>query len=418
MKISKTIVPVLIVCLPFIVGCASGGPRKPTLFVDKPNNIPADISSQFDSRYEFFITGKEMKAFHKLQTDEERQAFQDKFWLERDPDPVTPENEEKERIDRLIDNIANEPFLSEPGVFGLSFRDNGGFRGDMAHVYLLHGQPDAMDTIEGGLFVPLMLWIYVDQQNGGVLYAFLFYQKSDLGAFSLFSQDVYKLDSCGAINEIKKFKSVNSGGVDQFCPPDVEKVFQEIQNVNGKGGILGGDIFSWALFNFSQDGSITQGKALGVPKPASEIAKQSNARVIGEATGLTGIAGTDYVLSSCEVCNSLIPGEIQLDKEFILSVRRGDVDWQIVNDKAEFELKVRVIFESIGNQAPPLVFETKVISSSLKNLIFSDPAGQITFQLLTSDEVAQIPDGNYRLSIYVKNMMTKKYNAWNKEFTK
>src|SRR3989344_4144473 len=160
------------------VGCASFGNKKPRVFVDKHNNVPADIPSQFLDRYERFVTGKERKEFKKFKTDRERQVFIDKFWFERDPDPETAENEEKQRIDELIDNIANEIFLNaSDGVFGLSFRMNGGFRGDMAHVYLLHGEPDAMDTIEGQSFVDLMLWVYTDQQSGDILYAFLFYQR-------------------------------------------------------------------------------------------------------------------------------------------------------------------------------------------------------------------------------------------------
>lgn len=407
-----------IVLLLFSVSCASFGNKKPTVFVDKHNNVPADIPSQFLDRYERFVTGKERKEFKKFKTDQERQEFIDKFWFERDPDPATPENEEKQRIDQLIDNIANEIFLNTPGgVFGLSFHANGGFRGDMAHVYLLHGEPDAMDTIEGNLFVDLMLWIYVDQQSAGVLYAFLFYQKGSIGAYSLFSQDVYKLDPCGAINEIKKGpKEFNSGVGNQGCPVDVEQIFRDIQTASSRGGVLDGYIFAWALFNFSQDSSMMQGRALGAPKPASEIATESKSRVTGEATGLTGIAGTDYILASCEVCNSLIPAELQLGQKITLSVRRSDIDWRVAGERAEIELKVRVVFENIRSQIPPLVFEKKVPFTDKKDLIIFDPASRTVITLLTTDEVAQISAGTYRLNVYVKNVMTQKYNAWSQQF--
>lgn len=405
----------------FAVGCTSAGNKKPTVFADKPNNIPADTPSQFDSRYERFISDKEMKAFRKLQTDEERQAFQDKFWAERDFDPSTSENEYKQEIDEKIDDIANEFFLSTPGVFGLSFRSNGGFRGDMAHVYLLHGEPDAMDTIEGDLFVDLMLWVYVDQQNGGVLYAFLFYQKGSIGTYSLFSQDIYKLDSCGAINEVKKGPKEFIVGGNQGCPPNVEEIFQEIYNANGKGGILDGRIFAWAMFNFSQDGSNTQGRALSVPKSAPEIAKQSQARVTGEAPKLVGTAGIDYILASCEQCNSLIPAELQLGKEFTLLIRRGDVDWRITGNWAEVEYKVRLVLENTTTNVP-LVFEPLVSILAQKDLVVTYASVQDVVTLLTAKDVDKIPAGTYRVSVYVKNvtsgLMTKKYNAWSREFTK
>lgn len=412
-----------IVLLLFSISCASFGNKKPTVFVDKYNNVPADIPSQFCDRYERFITGKECKEFKKLETDEERQVFINKFWFERDPDPATPENEEKQRIDQLIDNIANEIFLNTPGgVFGLSFHANGGFRGDMAQVYLLHGEPDAMDTIEGNLFVDLMLWIYVDQQNGGVLYAFLFYQKGSIGAYSLFSQDVYKLDPCGAINEIKKGpKEFIVGGGNQGCPPDVEQIFRDIQTASGRGGVLDGYIFAWALFNFSQDGSMMQGRALGAPKPASEIAKESKSHVTGEATGLTGIAGIDYILSSCEVCNSLIPADIYLGKSFTISGPLKNFDWIVKGESAELSLKYRIILEN-KNGDKPIIWEDVVVMDLKKSFLDENPETTPVIQLLNPKQVASIPPGTYRVSVYVKNvtpgLMTKKYNAWSREFTK
>lgn len=347
----------------------------------------------------------------------------DKFWLDRDTDPTTPENEFKNEIDERIEDIANERLFSTPGTTGLLFHSNGGFRGDMANVYLLHGEPDAMDVIEGHSFVPLMLWIYVNPENGNILYAFLFYQKKGLGSFGLFSQYSHQMDQCGALYEVAANRMYNyTGGGMQACPEDLYQVYNDIYRSSGKGGIIDGYIFAWALFNFSQDGSNLQGEALSPPKQASEIAKQSNARVVGEAPKLVGTAGTDYILASCESCNSMIPGELQLGKEFALSVRRSDIDWRVVGEKAEVELKVRVVIESVGNKMPPLVFEKKAPFTDKKDLIISDPASRIFITLLTTGEVTQISAGTYRISVYVKNitssLMTQKYNAWSKDFVK
>ncbi|MEW6737319.1 MAG: GWxTD domain-containing protein, partial [Acidobacteriota bacterium] len=41
----------------------------------------------------YILTPEEKAAFKKLQTDEEREQFIEQFWLRRDPDPDTPENE-------------------------------------------------------------------------------------------------------------------------------------------------------------------------------------------------------------------------------------------------------------------------------------------------------------------------------------
>src|SRR5579862_5556842 len=44
----------------------------------------------------YIITDEERQAFHRLNTDEEREQFIEQFWLRRDPTPDTEENEFKE----------------------------------------------------------------------------------------------------------------------------------------------------------------------------------------------------------------------------------------------------------------------------------------------------------------------------------
>ncbi|PIR42081.1 MAG: hypothetical protein COV30_00310 [Candidatus Yanofskybacteria bacterium CG10_big_fil_rev_8_21_14_0_10_37_15] len=401
-------------------GCVSRGDKSknPTIvFADRYNYIPADTPSQFLERYEYFITGKEKKEFKKLLTDEDRQEFIDEFWIERDIDPSTPENEYKQEIDKRIKDISNERFFSRNGTIGLLFRSNGGFRGEMAKVYLLHGEPDVMDTIDGQSFVPLMLWVYMDN-NGGILYAFLFYHRNRGGEYFLFPQDAYKLDPCGALDEIAIFRT-NFSAIGGNCPAQLTQVLNDVRNANGKGGFLFGYYFAWALFNFSQDGSIWQGSALEPPKSAKEFAKESTARVTGEAPEQVGISGVDYLLSSCKECNSFLPAELQLGDFFALIVKRGDMDWRISGenkDVVDVDLKVRVIFER-ANEIP-LVFEKTGAVKGTKELVTSEPSEKVTIVFMTVQEVSEIPSGNYRVSVYIRNLMTGKYNSWVKEFVK
>lgn len=417
MKRSKACMFALMVLLLFAAGCASLGNRKPTVFADKPNNIPADIPSQFPDRYEQFVTGEEKKEFKKLLTDEEQQAFIDKFWLERDTDPTTPENEYKQEIDERIDDIANERFFTSDTP-GLLFRSNGGFRGDMAKAFLLHGDPNAMDIVDGQSFVDLMLWIYLNPENGNILYAFLFYRMGGGGSFELFPQDSYKLDPCGALNEISVFRDyAYLGAGNQSCPPNVQQVLDELRMANGKGGVLDGYIFTWALFNFSSDSSLQQGEALKPPKPASEHARQSNSRVTGEVPKLVGTAGTDYILASCESCNSMIPAELSLGKSLTISGPLKNFDWIVKGESAELSLKYRIVFQD-NKAGKPIIFEDVVVIDLKKNFLKENPEISPTIELLNPAQVAVIPPGTYQVSVYIKNTMTKKSNAWDKEFVK
>ena len=398
----------------FTASCASGGMKRTIIYADQPNNIPADIPSQFLDRY-YFLIDKERKEFKKLLTDEERQVFIDKFWDDRDTDPATPENEEKQRIDHLIDNIADEHFLNTLGVFGLSFRTNGGFRGNMARVYLLHDEPDAIDILEGNSFVPLMLWIYGNPENGSILYAFLFYQKGGFGERRLFFQDSYQMDRCEAIYQVATPRIYNYiGGGSQVCPDDLYEVYDEIAGSSSRGGILNGNWFAWALFNFSGDPSLKLGKALEPPKSASKVAKESKARVVGEAPKLTGTAGVDYILSSCDSCNSMIPAELTLGENFSVSALWKNFDWLVKDDYLELSLKYRIVLQD-HNGSKPIVFEDLVVKELDGNLVEMNQGVIVAINLLESSKVAVIPSGTYSVSVYIKSTLTPKYNAWLKE---
>ncbi len=88
---------------------------------------------------DYIITSEERAAFRKLQTDEEREEFIEQFWLRRDPDPDTPENEYREEYYRRI-AYANEKFTSgKPG-----------WKTDRGRIYITWGPPDSIEAHPAG----------------------------------------------------------------------------------------------------------------------------------------------------------------------------------------------------------------------------------------------------------------------------
>lgn len=83
----------------------------------------------------YIITDDERKAFKKLQTDEEREAFIEEFWRRRDPDPDTEENEYREEYYERI-AYANEHFSS--GIPG--------WKTDRGRIWIMYGKPDERET--------------------------------------------------------------------------------------------------------------------------------------------------------------------------------------------------------------------------------------------------------------------------------
>jgi GWxTD domain-containing protein len=87
----------------------------------------------------YIISDEERKAFKTLSNDEERDAFIENFWLRRNPDSDSPENEFREEHYRRI-AYANEHYAAgKPG-----------WKTDRGHIYISFGPPDSIDAHPSG----------------------------------------------------------------------------------------------------------------------------------------------------------------------------------------------------------------------------------------------------------------------------
>jgi GWxTD domain-containing protein len=87
----------------------------------------------------WIITDEEAKAFKSLSNDEERENFIENFWLRRNPNPDSPDNEYREEHYQRI-AYANEHFpAGKPG-----------WRTDRGHIYIAYGKPDSIDSHPSG----------------------------------------------------------------------------------------------------------------------------------------------------------------------------------------------------------------------------------------------------------------------------
>jgi GWxTD domain-containing protein len=87
----------------------------------------------------WIITDQELQAFKSLSNDEERDQFIENFWLRRNPNPDSPENEYREEHYARI-AYANEHFAAgKPG-----------WKTDRGHIYISFGKPDSIDSHPSG----------------------------------------------------------------------------------------------------------------------------------------------------------------------------------------------------------------------------------------------------------------------------
>jgi len=105
----------------------------------KKDELKSVYKRWLDEDVSYIITDEERKAFKVLKTDEERDQFIENFWLRRDPDPDTPENEYKEQYFERI-QYANEKFSS--GIPG--------WKTDRGRIYIMFGKPDELESHPAG----------------------------------------------------------------------------------------------------------------------------------------------------------------------------------------------------------------------------------------------------------------------------
>ena len=92
-----------------------------------------------DEDVRWIITDQEMQAFKSLANDEERDTFIENFWLRRNPNPDSPDNEYRDEHYRRI-AYANEHFAAgKPG-----------WKTDRGHIYIAFGKPDSIDSHPSG----------------------------------------------------------------------------------------------------------------------------------------------------------------------------------------------------------------------------------------------------------------------------
>jgi GWxTD domain-containing protein len=137
----------------------NGGVNKATPEAEKPDPLKRRLSDHeerqrrkatiaelkgeykkwLDEDVRWIITDEEEKAFKSLANDEERDQFIEQFWLRRNPNPESQDNEFRdEHYARIA--YANEHFAAgKPG-----------WMTDRGHIYISYGKPDSIDSHPSG----------------------------------------------------------------------------------------------------------------------------------------------------------------------------------------------------------------------------------------------------------------------------
>jgi VWFA-related protein len=141
----------------------------------KQTPVPDDLAQEYKDwlrSVEILLTDEEREAFLALEADYQRDAFIQRFWRVRDPDPSTARNELKERWEELSDRVAKE--------FEGALDDRG-------RMLLLNGPPtESFQASCPGRIYPVEIWYYARSWAVGHEFVLVFYRPHGGGPWRLF----------------------------------------------------------------------------------------------------------------------------------------------------------------------------------------------------------------------------------------
>ncbi len=145
--------------------------------------------SEVDPRYEKWLTEEvghlatfeEEDIFRRLQTDMQRDSFIEKFWLQRDPTPGTPRNENR---DEWYERLA---YVNKFFGRGTSLD---GWQTDRGETYMTLGAPKAKYRYPSDMLTyPAEVWLYSADPDLGLppFFYMMFYQRYGSGQYRIYS---------------------------------------------------------------------------------------------------------------------------------------------------------------------------------------------------------------------------------------
>ena len=165
-------------------------------------------SKKFYETGRLIMTKEESKIWDKLPDAESRKEFIADFWLKRDPDPTTPDNEFRKEFEARVAYV-NRRFNKEGGP---------GFNTDRGRVYLFMGPPDKVEEYNPNFSTANSphgftdIWVYYGRQM-----AVVFADQKGNGTFRIVDTEG---DFFGAMDLMKLGRHV--GPNDVFTSPFVK----------------------------------------------------------------------------------------------------------------------------------------------------------------------------------------------------
>ena len=365
--------------------CGFAGQKK------SPKDLPPNYQKWLEEEVVYIITPKEKDVFLQLESDREREIFIEAFWKQRDPDPLTPENEFKvEHYKRIA--YANQ-YLGKEGP-------GAGWRSDMGRFHILLGPPQQIERYENvSEIYPVVIWFYDGMAKYGIPNSFylMFFKPSGIGEFELYSplQDGpasllihYRGDVADYLSAYNQLMSVD---------PTIADASLSFLPEESGGRIVSPSIASEVLVTSK------------IPSIPRETVKDAYAEKL---LAYKDIIEVDYTANYIE---SDSYAAVVFDKSGIAFVH-----YLIEPSKLTF-LQVRDRFRA------NLEVNGQVTDASGKMVYQYDRSVPIDFsreqvdavraKLFSFQDIIPLVEGDYRLNVLLKNTMSKQFTSFERNLT-
>jgi len=332
----------------------------------------------------WIITDEERTAWKRLQTDDERQAFIEEFWLRRDPTPDTEENEYKEEHYRRI-QWANDRYAS--GIPG--------WKTDRGMVYIKYGPPDDIDDHSSG--GPGVRPI----EEGG-------------GETTFFPYQIWRYRHIDGVGEDVEIEFLDKSMTNEYRITIDPSEKDALLNVPGAGLTM---YEQMGLANKDDRFTRTDGTRLGVPTGVPMPAKMDQFDRMAQFANLgkAPVIPTKYkdleATANSTIRYNLLPMRVRTDyfpitgasvnTSLTIQWDRKDLQYRQREGVAEAEIHLSVRIENMTHRRViPLIEEAVVTPPVPVDMLEQASQGSAVFQRL----IPLIP-GRYRLTVVAKDMV-------------
>jgi GWxTD domain-containing protein len=351
------------------------------------NRLKKELESPYkkwlDEEVNWIITDEERVAWKRLQTDDERQAFIEEFWLRRDPTPDTEENEYKEEHYRRI-QWANDRYAS--GIPG--------WKTDRGMVYIKFGPADDIDDHSSG--GPGVRPI----EEGG-------------GETTFFPYQIWRYRHLDGIGEDVQIEFLDKSMTNEYKITIDPSEKDALLNVANAG-------LTWyeqmGLSNKSDRFTRTDGTRLGVPTGTPLPAKMDQFDRMAQFANLGKAPAIKFpelqTAANSTIRYNLLPMRVRTDyfpvtgasvnTSITLQWDRKDLNYRTKEGVAEAAINLSMRIESITHKrVVPLIEEVVTTPPVPAEMLEQASQGSVVFQRM----VPLIP-GRYRLTVIAKDTVS------------